>query len=147
MSKKEKVIEDSLAEFKRLGGGTNPTDEIDSEVLAKGLEDSFQDIFPELLEKTKSRRHIMLDSDVEEALKVLTKGRSNLFSKTINVIIREFMKKLYSQRIKSTISDDEAIIIALEEAQEMRNSLEALRAKGLDKRPEFEAIEKTLKDF
>ena len=92
---KEEFKKKWMADFKKHGGGTNVDPEYTTknpEELRAGLQESFDNIFPDLIKKDKLRKHVIFEPDVFEFYSRLSKERDIPFSVLINTALREFTK-------------------------------------------------------
>ena len=101
MSAKKNFKEKVMKEFYKHGGGTAVEPEFTTnnpEELRKGLQASFDKIFPELMAKAKVRKHIIFDEDVFETYEGLSKEKNASLSALINSALRSFaVEKLLEQ--------------------------------------------------
>jgi hypothetical protein len=92
---KEQAKKNWMDAFKKHGGGTKVDPEfttVDAEALGRELQESFDNIFPDLIKKDKLRKHVIFEPDVFEFYSRLSKERDIPFSVLINTALREFTK-------------------------------------------------------
>ena len=104
--KKKKLISKTMKDFKNYDGGSEFNSSIktfDPEVLKKGLQSSFDQIFPDLVAKrAKLRKHVMFDQDIFETFDGLSKSCETPFSALINSALRNFVQERFSEASLST---------------------------------------------
>lgn len=91
---KEELKAKAMKAFKELGGGTQVDPEFttkDPDALRAGLQESFDSIFPELMKKSKHRKHVIFDEDVFQFFEGLSDSGGN-FSSLINSALRSYVR-------------------------------------------------------
>ena len=126
--KKKKLLEKAMTGFHKHGGGTdvdpryameNPED------LKNQLQASFDSIFPELMKKSKHRKHIIFDDDVFKVYEELSQEFETPFSSLINSALRSFAKEKMFKALKS--SDPVAELLSIRDRErELLDEIKAL---------------------
>lgn len=92
---KEELKKKWMDDFKKLGGGTAVDPEFttkDPEALGRGLQESFDKIFPELMKPSKHRKHVIFDDDVFQFFDGLCDDSGTNFSSLVNSALRSFVR-------------------------------------------------------
>ena len=121
-----------MAEFEKYKGGTD-VDSKDSakdpETLKTELQESFDRIFPELVNKEKHRKHVIFDNDVFETFEFLSKNSGTPFSTLINTALRSFAK----EKLSHLNSSDDPVAELLEVREKERELLKKIKELDLSK--------------
>lgn len=100
MSKKRKLTDDLMNSFHKNAGGTLVSSDganINPDILKKGLQDSFERIFPELMKKEKHRKHVIFDDDVFRFFEEMSQSSNSNFSSLINSALRAYLQSRISR--------------------------------------------------
>jgi len=105
---KENLIANLMADFDKHGGGT----EVDLEyttknpdALKEGLQKSFDSIFPELMKKSKHRKHVIFDDDIFKFFGEISDGSGTGFSSLINSALRSYIR----ERLLNTSKNEDPV--------------------------------------
>lgn len=126
---KEEFKQKWMAEFKKHGGGTQVNPEFttkDPEGLRAGLQESFDSIFPELMKKSKHRKHVIFDEDVFQFLEGLSDSGAN-FSSLVNSALRSFVR----DRLLKNSKEDDPVAELLELRERERELIKEIKELNL----------------
>jgi hypothetical protein len=119
-----------MADFKKFGGST----QVDTaytvkkpEDLGKGIKDSFDKIFPELMKPAKHRKHVIFDDDVFQFFESLCGDNGSKFSSMINSALRSFVR----ERLLSTSKDNDPVAELLSIRERERELLKEIKELNL----------------
>lgn len=130
-TKKKALVDKVMKEFDKHGGGSAVEVEFTSpnpRELKRGLQNSFDEIFPDLVNKAKLRKHVIFDEDVFETYDGLAKGSKTPFSALINSALRRFAIEKFSD--KKLVSDPVTELLALQKRE--RELIEQIKKQKLD---------------
>jgi hypothetical protein len=119
-----------MADFHKHGGGTQVDPEFttkDPEALGRGLQDSFDKIFPELMKPSKHRKHVMFDDDVFQFFESLCGDNGSKFSSMINSALRSFVR----ERLLSTSKESDPVAELLSVRERERELLKEIKELNL----------------
>ena len=105
---KEEAKSKLMAAFHKHGGGTKVDPEFttkDPEAFGRGLQESFDRIFPELMKPSKHRKHVIFDEDVFQFFESLSGDNGSKFSSMINSALRSFVR----ERLLSSSNDRDPV--------------------------------------
>lgn len=123
---KEKLLKKAMMDFKKNGGGTNVDPEYTTknpEALRAELQESFDDIFPELMKTTKIRKHVIFDEDVFGFFEGLAGESGAKFSSMINSALRFYLK----EKLQSNSKDADPVAELLRIRQRERELLNQIK--------------------
>ena len=129
--KKEDLLKKVTADFDKNDGGTkvDPDHNIeDADSLQQNLQKSFDNIFPELLKKSKHRKHVIFDDDVYEKIQLLTSSTKISFSPLINSLMRKFLNKM----VKDQKSIDDPVQELLQIRERERELVKSIKVLNLE---------------
>lgn len=126
---KEEFKKKWMAEFKKQGGGTQVDPEFttkDPEALRAGLQESFDSIFPELMKKSKHRKHVIFDEDVFQFFEGLSDSGGN-FSSLINSALRSYVR----DRLLKNSKEGDPVAELLEVRERERELIQTIKELNL----------------
>lgn len=127
---KEEFKKKWMAEFKKHGGGRNVDPEIttkDPDALRAGLQESFDNIFPELMKKSKHRKHVIFDEDIFQFFEGLSENSGGNFSSLINSALRSFVR----DRMMKNSKEDDPVAELLEIRERERELIQTIKELNL----------------
>lgn len=127
---KEEFKKKWMAEFKKHGGGTQVDPEFttkDPDALRIGLQESFDSIFPELMKKSKHRKHVIFDEDVFQFFDGLTDNSGANFSSLVNSALRSFVR----DRLLKNSKDGDPVAELLELRERERELIKEIKELNL----------------
>ena len=126
---KEEFKKKWMAEFKKHGGGTQVDPEFttkDPEALRAGLQESFDSIFPELMKKSKHRKHVIFEEDVFQFFEGLSDSGGN-FSSLINSALRSYVR----DRLLKNSKEGDPVAELLEVRERERELIQTIKELNL----------------
>lgn len=127
---KEEFKKKWMDDFKKHGGGTNVDPSFttkDPEALGKGLQESFEKIFPELMKTSKYRKHVIFDEDVFSFFEELSDESGTKFSSMINSALRVYLK----EKLQGSLKDADPVAELLRVRQRERELLKQIKELNL----------------
>jgi hypothetical protein len=129
---KEKLKEKAMEYFVKKSGGTkidSSYSTLDSNLLKKDLQKSFESIFPELIKSEKHRKHVIFDDDVFQFFDNLCENNGSKFSSLINSALRTFIK----ERLFRVSEDEDPVAEFLSIRERERELLKKIQQLDLTK--------------
>ncbi len=129
---KEQFKKKLMADFHKHSGGTQVDPEYttkDPEALGKGLQVSFDKIFPELMKPSKHRKHVIFDDDVFQFFESLSGDNGSKFSSMINSALRSFVR----ERLIATSKDSDPVAELLSIREREKELLKEIKELDLTK--------------
>lgn len=127
---KEEFKKKWMADFEKYGGGTQVDPDYttkDPEAFGRGLQESFDKIFPELMKPSKHRKHVIFDEDVFSFFEGLAGENGSKFSSMINSALRSYVR----ERLLNNSKDHDPVAELLSVRERERELLREIKELNL----------------